>query len=36
MVLPPTEQCPLVAGGANPLLEDQNAELPPAKTRMTL
>jgi hypothetical protein len=36
MVLPPTEQCPLVAGGANPLLEGQNAELPPAKTRMTL
>jgi len=36
MVLPPTEQCPLVAGGANPLLENQNAELPPAKTRMTL
>ena len=26
----------LVAGGANPLLEGQNAELPPAKTRMTL
>ena len=36
MVLPPTEQCPLVAGGANPLTEDPNAELPPAKTRMTL
>ncbi|HWH21622.1 MAG TPA: hypothetical protein VN671_13890 [Solirubrobacterales bacterium] len=36
MVLPPTEQCPLVAGGAYPLLEDPNAELPPAKTRMTL
>jgi hypothetical protein len=36
MVVPPTEQCPLVAGGANPLLEGQNAELPPAKTRMTL
>ena len=36
MVLPPTEQCPLVAGGANPLVEGQNAELPPAKTRMTL
>ncbi len=36
MVLPPTEQCPLVAGGANPFLEDPNAQLPPAKTRMTL
>ncbi len=36
IVLPPTEQCPLVAGGANPLIEDPNAELPPAKTRMTL
>jgi hypothetical protein len=36
VVLPPTEQCPLVAGGANPLIEDPNAELPPAKTRMTL
>jgi hypothetical protein len=36
VVLPPTEQCPLVAGGANPLVEDPNAELPPAKTRMTL
>jgi hypothetical protein len=36
VVLPPTEQCPLVAGGANPLLEDPNAELPPAQTRMTL
>ncbi|MBS1843738.1 MAG: hypothetical protein JST53_04895 [Actinobacteria bacterium] len=36
VVLPPTEQCPLVAGGANPLLEDPAAELPPAKTRMTL
>lgn len=36
MVLPPTEQCPLVAGGANPLLENQGAQLPPAKTRMTL
>jgi hypothetical protein len=36
VVLPPTEQCPLVAGGANPLFEDPNAELPPAKTRMTL
>jgi hypothetical protein len=36
VVLPPTEQCPLVAGGANPLLEDPSAELPPAKTRMTL
>jgi hypothetical protein len=36
VVLPPTEQCPLVAGGANPLLEDPSAELPPAQTRMTL
>jgi hypothetical protein len=36
VVLPPTEQCPLVAGGANPLVEDPNAELPPAKTRMAL
>ena len=36
VVLPPTEQCPLVAGGANPLIEDPNAELPPAKTRMSL
>ncbi|MFT3865769.1 MAG: hypothetical protein QM729_16000 [Solirubrobacterales bacterium] len=36
VVLPPTEQCPLVAGGANPLVEDPNAELPPSKTRMTL
>jgi hypothetical protein len=36
VVLPPTEQCPLVAGGANPLVEDPNAELPPAQTRMTL
>jgi hypothetical protein len=36
VVLPPTEQCPLVAGGANPLIEDPNAELPPAQTRMTL
>ncbi|HEX4752923.1 MAG TPA: hypothetical protein VH268_08490 [Solirubrobacterales bacterium] len=36
IVLPPTEQCPLVAGGADPLVEDPNAELPPAKTRMTL
>jgi hypothetical protein len=36
VVLPPTEQCPLVAGGANPLVEDPSAELPPAKTRMTL
>jgi hypothetical protein len=35
-VLPPTEQCPLVAGGTNPLTEDPNAELPPSKTRMTL
>jgi hypothetical protein len=36
VVLPPTEQCALVAGGANPLLEDPAAELPPAQTRMTL
>jgi hypothetical protein len=36
MVLPPTERCPLVAGGANPLLEKQGAELPPSKTRMAL
>jgi hypothetical protein len=36
VVLPPTEQCPLVAGGANPLLEDPSAGLPPADTRMTL
>jgi hypothetical protein len=36
VVLPPTEQCPLVAGGANPLLEDPAAELPPSHTRMTL
>jgi hypothetical protein len=36
VVLPPTEQCPLVAGGANPLVEDPGAELPPAQTRMTL
>lgn len=36
VVLPPTEQCPLVAGGANPLTEDPAAELPPSKTRMTL
>ncbi len=36
VVLPPTEQCPLVAGGANPLIEDPAAELPPANTRMTL
>ena len=36
VVLPPTEQCPLVAGGANPLIEDPAAELPPAKTRMAL
>ncbi|HTR74733.1 MAG TPA: hypothetical protein VMH33_05680 [Solirubrobacterales bacterium] len=35
-VLPPTEQCPLVAGGANPLLEDPAVELPPADTRMSL
>jgi hypothetical protein len=36
LVLPPTEQCPLVAGGSDPLFEDPAAELPPAKTRMTL
>jgi hypothetical protein len=36
VVLPPTEQCPLVAGGANPLVEDPGAELPPAQTRMAL
>ncbi len=36
VVLPPAEQCPLVAGGANPLFEDPAAELPPSKTRMTL
>jgi hypothetical protein len=36
VVLPPTEQCPLVAGGSNPLVEDPAAELPPASTRMTL
>ena len=36
VVLPPTEQCPLVAGGTNPLVEDPAAELPPAKTRMSL
>ncbi|MBS1678435.1 MAG: hypothetical protein JST08_13740 [Actinobacteria bacterium] len=36
VVLPPTEQCPLVAGGANPLVEDPSSALPPAKTRMTL
>jgi hypothetical protein len=36
IVLPPTEQCPLVAGGADPLIENPNAELPSAKTRMTL
>jgi hypothetical protein len=36
VVLPPTEQCPLVAGGTNPLVEDPAAELPPAETRMTL
>jgi hypothetical protein len=36
VVLPPTEQCPLVAGGSNPLFEDPAAELPPAQTRMTL
>ena len=36
VVLPPTEQCPLVAGGANPLREDPAAALPPSQTRMTL
>jgi hypothetical protein len=36
VVLPPTEQCPLVAGGTNPLFEDPAAELPPSKTRVTL
>ncbi len=36
VVLPPTEQCPLVAGGTDPLFEDPAAELPPSKTRMTL
>jgi hypothetical protein len=36
VVLPPAEQCPLVAGGLDPLVEDPNAELPPAQTRMTL
>ena len=36
VVLPPTEQCPLVAGGANPLVEDPSAELPPADVRATL
>jgi hypothetical protein len=36
VVLPPTEQCPLVAGGANPLFEDPAAALPPSRTRMTL
>lgn len=36
VVLPPAEQCPLVAGGTNPLFEDPAAELPPAQTRMTL
>ncbi len=36
LVLPPTEQCPLVAGGADPLAENPEAELPPSKTRMTL
>ncbi len=36
VVLPPTAQCPLVAGGANPLLEDPAAALPPARTRMSL
>jgi hypothetical protein len=36
VVLPPTEQCPLVAGGADPLFENPGDALPPAKTRMTL
>jgi hypothetical protein len=36
VVLPPTEQCPLVAGGANPPFEDPAAALPPSRTRMTL
>jgi hypothetical protein len=36
VVLPPTEQCPLVAGGANPLFEDPAAELPPSRNRVTL
>jgi hypothetical protein len=36
MVLPQTEQCPIVPGGSNPLLEGQGNLLPPAKTRMTL
>jgi hypothetical protein len=36
VVLPPTEQCPPVAGGVDPLFEDPAAELPPANTRMTL
>lgn len=36
VVLPPTEQCPLVAGGTNPLFEGPGTELPQAKTRMTL
>jgi len=36
LIAPPTERCPLVVGGANPFLEDPSAELPPAKTRMTL
>lgn len=36
VVVPPTERCPLVAGGADPLFENPGAVLPPAKTRMTL
>jgi len=36
VVLPATQQCPVVAGGANPLREDPSAELPPANTRMSL
>jgi hypothetical protein len=36
VVLPPAEQCPLVAGGVDPLFEDPAAELPPSNTRTTL
>jgi hypothetical protein len=36
VVLPPTEQCPVVAGGVNPLYENPAAELPPSPTRMSL
>jgi hypothetical protein len=35
-VLPPAGQCPWVAGGVNPLLEDPNLEVPPANLRMSL